>query len=90
MTRIPSTMRLALALGGLVVLTVTSFVIAHVDTGAAGAPIAYLIAVMKAAIVVMVFMEVRAAGVVGWASVAVAIGFIALLCAGAVADVALR
>ena len=90
MTRIPSSMRLALALGGLVVLTLTSFLLSHVPTGAAAAPIAYLIAVMKAAIVVVVFMEVSTAGVVGWASIAVAVGFIALLCAGAVADVALR
>ena len=83
-------MRLAVALAALVALTVTSFVIAQAPTGAVGAPIAYAIAATKAAIVLVVFMEIGGVGAIGWTSAAIALGFIALLCAGAVADVALR
>jgi caa(3)-type oxidase subunit IV len=86
----PSSLRLGVALAALIALTVASFALAHVETGAFAAPLAYAIAATKAAIVLVVFMEIGGVGAIGWTSAAIALGFIALLCAGAVADVALR
>ena len=82
--------RLTLALVALLALTLASFALAHAPTGVMAGPLAYAIAATKAAVVVVVFMEVGGAGMVGWTSAAIAVGFIVLLCAGAIADVALR
>jgi cytochrome c oxidase subunit 4 len=74
----------------LLVLTGISWALAHVDLGAAGTPVALAIAAVKASVVALAFMEVGrttiAARVVG----VVTLSFIALLCLGFVADVALR
>lgn len=82
--------RLLFTLFGLVALTVTSYLLAQVPTGPAGAPIAFGIAAVKACLVAVVFMEVRSAGTAAWGAAVVAILFILLLVGGTVVDVAYR
>jgi cytochrome c oxidase subunit 4 len=81
---------LLLALAALAVLTALSFGLSRADLGAAGVPVALAIAAIKAAVVAIWFMELPRASRPAWILVAVTLSFIALLCAGTVADVALR
>jgi caa(3)-type oxidase subunit IV len=86
----PETRHLLYALAALLVLTLSSWGLAHLPTGAAGAPIAFTIAIAKALVVLLVFMELRVAGTVAWSAVVVAFLLIVLLAAGAWSDVAFR
>ncbi|MGE0547153.1 MAG: cytochrome C oxidase subunit IV family protein [Kofleriaceae bacterium] len=74
----------------LVVLTVTSWAIQHLDLGDFGTPAALAIAVVKASIVAIAFMEIGGASRPARVMAAITVVFIALLCAGTVADVVLR
>ncbi|MGE0871876.1 MAG: cytochrome C oxidase subunit IV family protein [Kofleriaceae bacterium] len=74
----------------LVVLTVASWGVAHLDLGAASTPVALGIAVIKASIVGLAFMEIRAASRPARVVAAITVAFIALLCTGTVTDVLLR
>lgn len=78
------------ALLALVALTVASFAMAGVHLGAAATPIALAIAAVKAAIVAVAFMELMSASTPARITALVTVSFIALLCAGTVADIALR
>lgn len=82
---------LVLALVALALLTITSYALAQVfHLGAAGTPVALAIAVVKASIVAIVFMELRRASTTVHLVVFVVFTFIALLSAGTVADLAFR
>lgn len=82
--------RLLLALLALAVLTTLSFLLSNVELGGANMPIALGIAAIKACVVAAFFMELPHASRPAWILVGVTLGFIALLCAGTVADVAMR
>lgn len=86
----PSARPLVLALLALVALTAVSWGMAHVELGAAGTPVAIAIAAVKAGVVAVAFMELPRASVPARVVALVTVAFIALLCAGTVADVALR
>jgi caa(3)-type oxidase subunit IV len=86
----PETRRLIYALAALLVLTLSSWGLAHLPTGPAAAPIAFAIAIAKALIVLLVFMELGGAGTLAWTAVFVAALLIALLAAGAWSDVTFR
>jgi cytochrome c oxidase subunit IV len=81
---------LVFALVALLVLTAISWAVSLVDLGAVSTPIALAIAGVKATVVALVFMEVRAASLPARVVAFVTVGFIALLCAGIVTDIALR
>ena len=82
--------RLLFTLLALIALTLSSFLLAKLPTGAAGAPIAFGIAAVKACLVGGVFMEIRKAGVAAWGAAMCAVIFILLLVGGTVVDVAYR
>jgi caa(3)-type oxidase subunit IV len=86
----PEARRLIYALAALLVLTLSSWGLAHLPTGAAAAPIAFTIAIAKALIVLLVFMELGGAGTLAWTAVFVAGLLIALLAAGTWSDVTFR
>jgi cytochrome c oxidase subunit IV len=86
----PSVRSLVLALLALLALTCASWGLAHVELGPAGTPVAIAIAAIKAAIVAVAFMELPRASTTARIVALVTVVFIALLCAGTVADVALR
>jgi cytochrome c oxidase subunit 4 len=86
----PPGRHVVLALVVLLVLTATSYGISHVDLGGANAPVALTIAAVKAAVVATAFMEIMRASTPARIVVLVTIGFIALLCAGTIGDVAFR
>ncbi|KAB2889270.1 MAG: hypothetical protein F9K40_19920 [Kofleriaceae bacterium] len=79
-----------LAIIGLLVLTGASFLLAQLLSGTAGTALALAIAAAKASIVALIFMELRDAPVPMRVTALVTVSFILLLCAGTVADVALR
>ncbi len=81
---------LVLALAALGVLTALTFFLSRLSLGGAEAPVALVIAAAKAGVVATWFMELPRASKPAWILAGVTIGFIALLCAGTVADVALR
>lgn len=81
---------LVLALVALVVLTATSWGFAHLELGAAETPVAIAIAAVKAGVVVVCFMELPRASLAARVVAMVTVVFIALLCAGTVADLGLR
>ena len=78
------------ALVALLVLTAVSFGLSYVTLGAAATPVALGIAVIKVAIVGMIFMELLASLAATRLIAAITILFVALLCLGIVGDVALR
>jgi caa(3)-type oxidase subunit IV len=78
------------ALIALVALTALSFWLAHLELGGASKLAAIAIAAVKAAVVAISFMEILRASTPARVVALVTIAFIALLCAGTVADVALR
>ena len=82
--------RLLVALLALLALTATSWGLSRVALGAAGPAIALSIAAVKALIVAVAFMHLRHAGTATRVAAVVTILFIALLCLGIVADVAVR
>lgn len=71
-------------------LTVISWAISHVHLGSASTLIALAIAAVKASVVAVAFMELPRASAQARIVAAVTVAFIALLCAGTVADVAMR
>jgi caa(3)-type oxidase subunit IV len=71
----------------LVALAVASWLLASAGTGTA---VALLIASVKALLIALVFMELWRAHAVDRIVAAVAVLFVILLCAGALADVAFR
>lgn len=79
-----------IALALLVGLTLASWAFAHVPLGAAGTPVALVIAAVKAVIVGWVFMELSEATTPVRVVALTTIAFIALLCAGIITDVVLR
>jgi cytochrome c oxidase subunit 4 len=81
---------LVLTLLALLALTVISWAVSHVHLGRASTLIALAIAAIKASLVAYAFMELPHASAQARIMVAVTVSFIALLCAGAVADVAMR
>ena len=82
--------RLVLALVALVTLTAISWGMAHVHLGRASTFIAVAIAAVKAVIVAVAFMEVTRASTTARIVALVTVTFIALLCAGVVADIEFR
>jgi cytochrome c oxidase subunit IV len=86
----PSGRPFVLALLALVALTAVSWGVAQVALGRASTPVALAIAAVKAAVVATAFMELRRASATARIVALVTVAFIALLCAGTVADVALR
>jgi cytochrome c oxidase subunit 4 len=82
--------RLLVTLAALVVLTLTSWGFSSLPTGSAAPFIAFAIAIAKALLVVLVFMELGSAGTLAWSAVFVAGLLIVLLAAGAWSDVAFR
>ena len=81
---------LVLTAASLLVLTGLSWGLAHVDLGAANTPVGLGIAVLKASIVALVFMEL-AHGSTAQRGVIITTGvLIVLLAAGMVTDIALR
>jgi caa(3)-type oxidase subunit IV len=81
---------LVVALIVLVVLTATSWAIAHVELAGFGTPVAIAIAAVKASVVGVAFMELPRASLPARVIAFVTIAFIALLCAGTVTDIVLR
>ena len=81
---------LLLALAALVTLTLGSWGLAHLHLGYAAVPVALGIAVIKAGIVAVIFMEVPHASRPAHIAALVTIFFIALLAAGTAADVETR
>lgn len=81
---------LVLTILALLALTVISYVVSLVDLGALATPVAIAIAVVKAGIVAWMFMELPHASLPARVVALVTLSFIALLCAGTVADIALR
>jgi caa(3)-type oxidase subunit IV len=84
------TRTITFALVALLVLTLTSWSLSHLALGAAGPPSALAIAVVKATIVAVAFMELPRASLPARVVALVTLAFIALLCAGTVTDIALR
>ena len=74
----------------LLALTLTSWAISHVALGAASTPVALAIAGVKAGSSSYWFMELPLASLPARVVAFVTITFIVLLCAGTVADIALR
>jgi caa(3)-type oxidase subunit IV len=87
MTSPPTGRALVVTYLALVALAAASWLAAELGTGAA---IALAIAAAKVAAIGGVFMELGAAHATDRIAVAIAVLFVLLLCAGAVADVALR
>ena len=81
---------LVVTLAALLALTLISWAISHLDLGAASTLVALAIAATKAGIVLHAFMELPLASTPARIIVIVTLSFIALLCAGTVADVDLR
>jgi cytochrome c oxidase subunit IV len=81
---------LALTLAALLVLTVVSWVISNLELGWASIAVALAIATIKAGFVLTFFMELPLAATASRVIVIVTLSFIALLCAGLVADIGLR
>ncbi|MDX2093331.1 MAG: cytochrome C oxidase subunit IV family protein [Kofleriaceae bacterium] len=79
-----------LVLAGLLALTLISWAISHAHLGWASVAIALAIAIVKAGVVAYWFMELPHVATPARVVVIVTLAFIALLCAGTVADVALR
>jgi cytochrome c oxidase subunit 4 len=79
-----------LALVALLVLTSTSWVLAHVALGHFNTYVALGIAAVKAGIVAQVFMELSHASTAARVVGGVTLLFIAILCIGVVADLRLR
>jgi caa(3)-type oxidase subunit IV len=71
-------------------LTAVSFLIAKVELGPLSTPVALAIATVKAVVVGWWFMELPHASLPARVVALVTVAFIALLCAGTVADIALR
>jgi len=86
----PSGRSLVIALVALAGLTVVSWGAAQLALGAAGTPVALGIAATKAGVVAVAFMELLRASTLARVIALVTVGFIALLCAGTVGDVAFR
>ena len=82
--------KLVLALVALALLTALTFGLSRLSLGHAEAPVALGIAALKAAVVAAWFMELPRAAKPAWILVGVTLSFIALLCAGTVADVTMR
>jgi len=81
---------IALALVALLILTGTSWWLANVDLGALNVVVALGIAVVKAGVVLSVFMELAHASTAARVVAGVTLFFIVLLCAGVIGDAALR
>jgi cytochrome c oxidase subunit 4 len=81
---------LVLVLAALLALTLISWAVSHLHLGWASVVIALGIAVIKASVVLYWFMELPHVSTPARIAVIVTLSFIALLCAGTVADVALR
>jgi caa(3)-type oxidase subunit IV len=75
---------------GLLLLTSISWAISNVELGHASTPVALAIAAVKGALVIYFFMELPLASTAARIVLLVTLSFIALLCAGAVADIGLR
>lgn len=78
------------ALIALIALTAVSLVMSYLPIGHAHAPVALAIAAVKAVVVVYAFMEIGHASTPARIVVVTTLAFIALLCAGTIADVKLR
>lgn len=74
----------------LVLLAGLSWGLAHVALAGAEAPVALGIAAVKACIVALMFMELTRANIIFRFIALLTVGFIVLLCAGVLSDVALR
>jgi caa(3)-type oxidase subunit IV len=85
-----SGVKLVLALVILLVLTALTFGLHFITSGRLGLVVALAIAAAKVAVVGLVFMELRGSSVATRAVVAIAIGFVVLLCLGIFADVGFR
>ncbi len=86
----PSGRPLVLALIMLLVLTVISWAVSHVQLGVASTSIAIAIAALKATVVAIAFMELPRAAIVARVVAIVTLAFIGILCAGVVADIGMR
>jgi len=82
--------RSTLAWGALLLLTATSFGVSHLQLGHAAVPIALGIAVVKACVVLLVFMELREEPVSARIAFAAGALMVALLVVFVVADVETR
>jgi cytochrome c oxidase subunit IV len=81
---------LALTLAALLVLTLVSWAVSNLELGGASIAVALAIATIKAGLVLTFFMELPLAATPSRIIVIVTLSFIALLCAGVVADIGLR
>lgn len=81
---------LVLVLAALLALTLLSWAVSHLHLGWASVVIALGIALVKASVVLYWFMELPHVSTAARITMLVTLSFIALLCAGTIADVALR
>lgn len=74
----------------LVALTTTTFLVSYAPLGSLQLPVAIAIAAAKALLVLFVFMHIREQPKSAGLTVIIAVGFVLLLMAGALTDVATR
>lgn len=86
----PSGRALVFTVVALLLATAISWAFSHVDLGIVSTPIALAIAAVKAGIVAVMFMELMRTSTTAHVVAFVTVLFIALLCGGTVADLALR
>jgi len=90
MTRLHGTRVYALVLGALLFLTALTIVVSYVDLGPFNTPVAFLIAAMKATLVVLFFMHMREAHGVLWLAALAGFFWLSILLVLSMSDLATR